>query len=288
MKYLVVKGYLGFGDRLETLKMAVAYALNNNLQIYVDWRDKMWSHGSENFYTYFNLVNMPVLKSLDDIPADATYYPALWKGRIHEHISPAFFDAHSKEGLDLGIIQDKTFSADVIVVSSIGMRMLYPNSQFFANVFKVVDQRIVIALRMHKARYPLEKSWGIHIRGTDHVHQRKRSLCIQSIASNITANGGLNQPHMVAVSDDAEQLEIWKRFYPGTYVVSQPKATSLKGTHNLEIGELGISKDTANVEALIDFFVLASCSRIFTTVKNSRFTAEAQRLHPFISMITGV
>jgi hypothetical protein len=288
MKYVVVKGYLGFGDRLETLKMAVAYALNNNLQIYVDWRDKMWSHGSENFYTYFNLVNMPVLKSLDDIPADATYYPALWKGRIHEHISPAFFDAHSKEGLDLGIIQDKTFPADVVVVSSIGMRMLYPNCQFFANVFKVVDRRILTALVMHKTLYPLEKSWGIHIRGTDHVHARKRSLCIQSIVSNITANGGLNQPHMVAVSDDAEQLEIWKRFYPDTYLVSQPKVASLKGTHNLASGELGISKDTANVEALIDFFVLASCYRIFSTVKGSRFTAEAQRLHPFVSMITGV
>jgi hypothetical protein len=44
MKYLVVKGWLGFGDRLETLKMAVKFALDHKLQIYVDWSDEMWSH----------------------------------------------------------------------------------------------------------------------------------------------------------------------------------------------------------------------------------------------------
>jgi hypothetical protein len=288
MKYLVVKGYLGFGDRLETLKMCVAYAINNNLQIYVDWRDPMWSHGSENFYTYFNLINMPVLKSLSDIPAEASYYPPLWKDRIDEQMSPTFFEAHKNEGLDLGVLHDKKFPADVVVVCSIGMRMLYTNSQFFANVFRVVDQRIVSALRMHKARYPLERSWGIHIRGTDHVHRRKRMLSVQSIVSNVTANGGMSFPNKVAVSDDVENLEIWKRFYPETYVVSQPKTTSLKGTHNLASGELGFSKDSANVDALIDFFVLASCQRIFSTVKNSRFTAEAQRLRPFVNMIVGL
>jgi len=49
MKYLIVKGWLGFGDRIESLKMAVAYAIKHNLQIYVDWRDSMWSHGTEDF-----------------------------------------------------------------------------------------------------------------------------------------------------------------------------------------------------------------------------------------------
>ena len=75
MKYLVVKGWLGFGDRLESLKMGVKFALENNLQIYVDWTDRFIRDKDESFYTYFNFVNMPTLKSLDDIPADATVYP---------------------------------------------------------------------------------------------------------------------------------------------------------------------------------------------------------------------
>jgi hypothetical protein len=98
MKYLVVKGWLGFGDRMESLQMAVKFALYHKLQIYVDWRDPGWSHGSEDFYTYFKLVNMPVLNSLSDIPEDATYYPAFWKNNLDKHVtfdfipSSEFFD----------------------------------------------------------------------------------------------------------------------------------------------------------------------------------------------------
>ena len=288
MKYLVVKGWLGFGDRLESLKMAVAYALKHNLQIYVDWRDSMWSHGSCDFYTYFKLVNMPVLNSLSDIPEDATYHPPHWKGRLDEHMSYEYHAANKDAGLDLGVL-DGPFNADVVVFSSCGYRTLYPDSSFFANVFRVTDQRVLQPVREHRSRYPVERSWGIHIRGTDHVRERKRMLSIQSIVSHIMTLGGMNQPNMVAVSDDKEHLDIWKRFFPSTYIVSQlTSQSSMKGTHNLASGELGISKDTANVAALIDFFVLSSCARIFSTVKGSRFTAEAQRLHPFVNMILNV
>ena len=40
MKYLVIKGWLGFGDRLESLKMAIAFAQVYNLKVYVDWSDE--------------------------------------------------------------------------------------------------------------------------------------------------------------------------------------------------------------------------------------------------------
>lgn len=288
MKYLVVKGWLGFGDRLESLKMAVAYAIHYNVQIYVDWRDPMWSHGSEDFYTYFNLVNMPVLKSLADIPEDATYHPKYWKGHLDEQITYDFVQQHKDEGFDLGILKDP-YDADVVVFSSMGVRTLYPDSTFFSNVFRVVDQRIIQKVREHKSRYPVEQSWGIHIRGTDRLRPHKRMTSIQSIVANITVNGGMNKAHMVAVSDDKEHLDIWKRYFPNTYVVSQvgvqQSLTLGKGNHTLDKNSLTGTKDSANVDMLIDFFILASCQRIFTTIKDSRFTQEARRLHPFVNVI---
>jgi len=288
MKYLVVKGWLGFGDRLESLKMAVAYAIHYNVQIYVDWRDPMWSHGSEDFYTYFNLVNMPVLKSLADIPADATYHPKCWKGHLDEQITYDFVQQHKDDGLDLGVLRDP-FDADVVVFSSMGFRALYPDSTFFSKVFRVVDQRILQKVREHKSKYPIEQSWGIHIRGTDRLKPHKRMLSVQSIVSNITVNGGMNKAHMVAVSDDRENLEIWKRYFPNTYVVSQGSVQQSsepgKGIHSLDKNSLIGTKDSANVDMLIDFFILASCERIFTTIKDSRFTQEARRLHPVVNAI---
>jgi hypothetical protein len=288
MKYLVVKGWLGFGDRLETLKMAVKYALDHNLQIYVDWNDEMWSHGTENFYTYFNIVNMPTLKSLDDIPANATIYPEYWKNHIKEPLTIDIINKKIEIGLDLGALS-KEYDADVVVISSIGYRMLYPDSAFFANVFRVVDPRILTKIKQRRSRYPIEQSWGIHIRGTDRLRPNKRSISVQSIVSLITCHGGLNGPKMTVVSDDKENVEIWKRYYPDSFLVSELslQQDSTAGNHNLTKEKLKFTKDEMNVDALTDFFTLALTQRIYTTCKDSRFTQEARRLHPWIKTIIG-
>jgi hypothetical protein len=60
---------------------------------------------------------------------------------------------------------------------------------------------------------------------------------------------------------------------------------SHKGNHNLASGDLSVSKDLLNVDMLIDFFVLASCERVFTTIKDSRFAQEARRLQPHVQTI---
>lgn len=284
MKYLVVKGCLGFGDRLESLKMAVKYALTYNLQIYVDWRDPMWSHGAEDFYTYFKLVNMPVLNSLEDIPEDATYYPPYWKGNLDKHLTEEFLREHVNDNLNLNKI-DKPFDGDVIVYSCIGFRELYGDSTFFGDVFRVIDSRILTKVRQHCQAYPVSNSWGIHIRGTDRIHDRRRLMSIQSIVSNVTSNGGFNKSNMVVVSDDTEHTKIWKNYYPNSYVVSNFHDDSRKGNHNMSRDELHISKDQLNVEMLIDFFVLTKCERVFTTIKDSRYAQEARRLHQVVDRI---
>jgi hypothetical protein len=90
---------------------------------------------------------------------------------------------------------------------------------------------------------------------------------------------------MVVVSDDTENADIWKRFYPNSYVASQFHADARKGIHNLSKEELSVSKDDANVNALIDFFVLCKCERVFSTIKDSRFAQEARRLHHVVDKI---
>lgn len=288
MKYLVVKGWLGFGDRLESLKMAVHYAQTHNLQIYVDWSDSMWSHGAESFYTYFKLINMPVLESLDDIPADATVYPEYWKDHMKEPLTADTVARAGELGINIGFLNN-TYNADVVVLSSIGYRTLYTESQFFANVFRVIDQRIHQKLRERRARYPIEQSWGIHIRGTDRLRPNKRMISVQSIVSLITCYGGLNGPKMTVVSDDKENVQLWKRYYPDSFIASELsiQQTSTAGNHNLDKNSLTFSKDEMNVDLLTDFFTLALTQKIFTTCKDSRFTKEAQRLHTCVGTILG-
>lgn len=284
MKILIVKGWLGFGDRLESLKMAVKFALDHNLEIYVDWTDSIWSHGNESFYNYFKL-EMPSLKSLDDIPEDATFYPSYWN---RENITtPVSNELISKQPeLNLGLLNEKTpKSADVLVFCSIGYRSLYEDSSFFANIFRVIHPSIINEVNRREREHNLSKSLGIHVRGTDRVrNDNQRAQKIQWMAVSAVHNGALRSKPMVGVSDDNISLQIWKNYFPQTVILSKLslKNTTSKGIHNASKEDIQNSKDELNIDMLIDFFTISMCEGILSTYKDSRFMQEARRLHPFI------
>jgi hypothetical protein len=223
------------------------------------------------------------LNSIDDIPEDATVYPEYWKGKLKDKLTKELVDQSKELNLNIGVL-NKDFGADVVVFSSIGYRTLYPDSKFFADVFRVIDKRVLIKLN---ARRHLFNSWGIHIRGTDRLRPHKRIISVQSLVSLVVTNGALNGPKMVVVSDDKENVDIWKRFFPQSILVSElsVQQNSLAGNHNLNKDSLTFSKDEMNVDMLADFFTLCACNPIFTTCKDSRFAHEARRLHPFVNTI---
>jgi hypothetical protein len=82
---------------------------------------------------------------------------------------------------------------------------------------------------------------------------------------------------------------LWKRFYPQSFLASELslQQESLAGNHNLSKDKLKFTKHEMNIDMLADFFTLASTVQIFTTCKDSRFTQEARRLHPFVNTILG-
>lgn len=289
MKYLIIKGWLGFGDRLESLKMGIKYALDHNLKVYVDWTDSIWSHGNETFYTYFKLINIPQLESLDEIPEDATVYPAFWKGQLKRSFDKELQDTGNQLGINTGILHG-TYNADVIVLSNCGNRTLYYDNSFFANVFRVIDPRILTKVNERNNKYTLPSMIGIHIRGTDKFkNPTKRTLGVQYAAVNAVMEGALNGKPMIVVSDDRESMKIWKNFFPQSILLSELslEQSSMKGNHNLSKEELKVSKDELNVDLLVDFFTLALTSRIVATNKDSRFSQEASRLHSVINTIMG-
>ena len=290
MKYLVVKGWLGFGDRLESLKMAISYALKYNLQIYVDWTDSTWSHGTESFYTYFKLVNIPILNSLDDIPSDATVFPTYWKNNLKIPMSDELANKRDEFKLNIGQLSGE-YPADVIVLANLGLRQIFEDSTFFSNTFRVNHPRILDTIKQRNSQFNLSKCIGIHIRGTDRIkNEYKRQLSIQSLAINTTMHGGHSGKGMICVSDDKESYELWKRFFPQTILMSSISLehSSSKGNHHISKNELKISKDEMNVDMLIDFFTLAMCEFILPTYRDSRFAKEASRLRPYIKIICGL
>jgi hypothetical protein len=282
MKYLIVKGALGFGDRLQSLKMCVKYAQKHNLIIYVDWTDPIWSHNGESFYTYFKLL-MPSLNSLDDIPEDATVFPAIWKTNMKKNVVDLIT---SNREIDLGYIQDKVFSADVLVYACSGLRYIYGDSTFFTNVFRVIDPRIIQKVKSRQQTHQLASKIGIHLRGTDRTTKISKTHRMAGMNIRMVASGLLNGTKFIAVSDDPEFINIWKAKYREFPVLTEVGNLGGKeGVHNKSKESLGVSKDMLNVDLLCDFFTLASCRGIISTAKDSRFGQEAGRMHKAVNQI---
>jgi len=278
MKYLIVKGALGFGDRLQTLKMCVKFALDKGLQIYVDWEDPIWSHSGETFYTYFDLVNIQKLKSIDDIPEDVTVYPSFWKGQLKRQIGP---DLVTNTELFVNLItKDSDFNADVVVVHSGSTRWIFNESTFFGNVFRVIDDRIISKVRQRQSAYQLKNKLGVHLRGTDRANKIDKSRRMDGLNIRLMASGLLNGLKCVAVSDDPEFIGIWKSRYRDFPVLTESgNIGGNHGVHTKSKEELAVSKDTLNVDLLVDFFTLASCKGVLSTSKDSRFAQEALRFN---------
>jgi hypothetical protein len=276
MKYLVVKALLGFGDRLESLKMCVDYALKYNLKLYIDWSDNTWKEG---FYRYFSLdVDM---FTPDEITDSETVYPEYWKGKLNETLTFEPYNSRIAE-LDVGnLITPLPY--DVIVTVCSGIRTVYNDSFFFANRFRVIDTRIIEEVKRRRSVYNLEDKWGIHLRGTDRASslaykQRRMS----ELTIKLVSQGLFNGAKIVVVSDDKEYIDIWKQRFPDFPIITNiSESPGITPKHLIE----SESKDQNNVELLIDFFTLASCQRIYSTSPDSRFAREASRLGRYIHQI---
>ena len=283
----MVKGWMGFGDRLESLKMCVKYAQTHNLQIYVDWGDQIWTHGSENFYTYFKIVNMPILNSLNDIPADATFFPKYWtKQNIDNSLSHELINKINTIGINVDI-NDMDTNADVLVYSCLRDRSLFRESEFFSKVFRVINTDVLSGLQKRLSMVPLSTAIGIHARGTDRAkNDIRKEQSIQFMALNARP---FESRKMIAVGDDSYSIELWKRFYPNTMVFTSlaQNSTTNKGNHLVNKDELKNSKYDLTVEFLVDFFTLCYCERVLSTFKDSRFAQEARRLHPYVRQMVG-
>ncbi|MEZ7915417.1 hypothetical protein [Macellibacteroides fermentans] len=80
MKYLILKGCAGLGNRLVTLSNAIEYCKRNERILYVDWSDGLYGLKGENiFYKYFKINNLPHVTSLPDLqPGTFSVNPKIW------------------------------------------------------------------------------------------------------------------------------------------------------------------------------------------------------------------
>jgi len=89
MKFAVLKGREGFGDRLQCLLQAIRYAIATGRVLVVDWRDSDWAHDKrlnfEHYFKFSGLTNFPYEafeRYLEDHLGNLTVVPRAWKPHL--------------------------------------------------------------------------------------------------------------------------------------------------------------------------------------------------------------
>jgi hypothetical protein len=222
-----------------------------------------------------------VLNSIDDIPKDATVFPPVWKDHLKGY--PDIELTNLNKEVTFGYIDEQVFDADVFVYLCNSYRYIFADSQFFANVFRVVDSRIIQKVRNRAQQYNLKSTIGIHLRGTDRARRLDKTHRMAGINIRMMSLGLLNGQGFIAVSDDPEYIQIWKAKYNLPILTEVGSLGGREGVHNKSKDSISVSKDQLNVDLLVDFFTLASCKSVISTSKDSRFGQEAIRLSSYIA-----
>ena len=237
-KYLVVKGWEGFADRLQCLSYAVTTSLRYNRILYVDWNDDIWGMG---FYRYFRFDNLDYITDHTVIPKNATVTPGFWKHKLMLPNNVWVYD--EKDRLQFDPITTTEFT-DVWVQSGIGYRMY--NMPLLCKHLRLNVDIIDSVYSDPYVDMPV-----VHLRGTDRTFSEQDYLRLLSVA-----------PVAHVVSDDKQLIDRWLSDSPDSNIISDPSA-------NVNHFSTDVDKHDMNIKLLREFFIIASAKAAYTLNNNS-------------------
>jgi hypothetical protein len=278
-KYLIHKGYQGWGDRLQSLSYCLDYAKKTGRYLYIDWMDPLWGQGdpSKNFYQYFGLQGINQIESIDEIPADVTVYPSYWNKKLNEKSG---IWIHSKKTI-LEVKLDLDRPEDVVVVTAIGYRQWSAET---ITAHLTFQPPLITEVKRKLALIPNKDFYGVHLRGTDRTTSIQ--TCI-NIGQQLFELSKLTSFPIVLISDDSHLVSEWLKIMPDTILLTETthKLNGLGlGTHMIppeKLEKYGITKEGLILELLSDFFVYSLAKFHFTNNAASTFSQMAKLLGTF-------
>lgn len=239
-KYLIVKGWEGFSDRLQCLSYAVTCALRYNRVLYVDWTDDIWGN---SFYDYFYFENLEYIDDYRKIPKCVTTYPHFWNNK---HMLPANSWVYDmKDQLVFDIAKTKEFT-DVWVQPGIGYReydmpLLTKYLRVRPDIVSEVYSQCITDLPV------------VHLRGTDRNYTIDDWNRVRQQA-----------PVAYVLSDDTTLIERWMSESPDSIVISTPET-------NVTHFSTNVNKHQYNIKLLREFFILGCAKTAYALNENSLY-----------------
>lgn len=258
---LVVKGWEGLADRLQSLSHCMNYCLKYKAAICVDWRDYMWGQGTDDFADYFEIVGIPVVPLstvLSRVTAGAKVNPPAYTyDLLRDPPSEVIHFSEFQSKIDNSCAKQE---GDIIVHNSKGTRMWHLNN-LIQNIRVAERVRPQIIQQLSSLQLPYT---SIHLRGTD----RKNDTTLLHVTNGYTALPPHAKVRSYIITDMRVLAEEWLQKHPESKYVNENApilkiAPGSQGTHMLapEVLEFyGITKRDLNLNTIADFLVIAFSS----------------------------
>ncbi|MBM5825268.1 MAG: hypothetical protein FJ054_07900 [Cyanobacteria bacterium M_surface_10_m2_119] len=301
LRFVVLKGVQGFGDRLQCLLQAIRYAEISRRHLVIDWRDSDWTHTPEQpLHTFFNLKEIGTYGLHEfqiywQAHADQlSVFPACWAPVLTEAnytswIYKEIFHLPDNNAILADICAYKTadFDADIVVYPGVGKRTFsYSdlNKLELSNWVKSRIQNFTQANGLTPGNYDIvhlrggSKSWcGGHVplkSLNTSIHERwpDQAAYLDDLWQTYEKSiAQLPSLPLVLLSDQTALAEAWQdRFSCGQ---SLPNAAGNlireSGIHKLSAEDLqkhpqAISKEELTLESLRDFVVMLHARKVIS------------------------
>ncbi len=259
--YLVSKGWEGFCDRLQCLSHCINIAVQHHRVLYVDWEDRIWSHGNGGFFRYFDLVDLCYVTSDEGIPRVLPVFPPFWTRGLG---LPADEWIHK--------VKDEVVF-DLQTICPVEPVWVHPGVGFRAYNFIQLPKYLRLNASVAREILPMlanvvENLPVVHLRGTDRPMSEERWTALRQSA-----------PAACVISDDYSLALRWMEESPNSVLLSDTLVAEKVGGHKLDgrtLHKYGLSKHAMNVRLLADFIILARAKIAYALNEQSVFFSMAR------------
>lgn len=254
--YLISKGWEGFCDRLQCLSHCVGLAVQNQRVLFVDWDDRIWSHGEGGFFHYFDLVDLCYVTSAEAIPRAMPVFPPFWTRGLG---LPADEWIHKVKDEVVFDLQKINPSEPVWVHPGVGPRT-FDFNQLPLHLRLRTEAAHQIAPLLNSV---VEGLPVVHLRGTDRPMSEMRWAAVRKAA-----------PVACVISDDLALARRWMKESPQSVLLSNTLVGDKAAGHKLDgtaLARYGLSKQAMNIRLLADFLILANATEAHALNEESLF-----------------
>lgn len=288
MKYCVLKGIEGFGDRLQCLLQAIQYCEYTKRILVIDWRDSNWQQDEsdkiENYFSIENIKTENINSFLSKHSRSNSVNPNSWVDKISDSKYQKFL--YNKEYSQVDnkiyklIIHNKKndFKEDIVVYPGIGHR------SFVSKYFKYIKFNDHIVQKANKTLgYENLKSFEyncIHLRsqnkiwsGSPRILKNLKERINNKFPDRKSYFDFLFQKHKdnnqgnktVLISDDLICSNDFNKSYFNGELINLTKRynsyNNLCGIHK-KIFECKKQKKMLNIDMLKDFYIMLQSKNI--------------------------